>query len=33
MMLRMKLVTCAVGAAGLFTLDEGLRWKIVQTQY
>jgi hypothetical protein len=33
MTLRMKLVTWAVGAAGLFTLDDGMNWKAVQTQY
>ena len=33
MMLRMKLVTWAVGAAGLFTLDDGMEWKVLQSQY
>jgi len=27
------LVTWAVGAAGLFTLDDGMEWRAVQTQY
>jgi len=31
--LRMKLVTWAVGAAGLFTLDDRMEREAVQTQY
>jgi hypothetical protein len=26
-------VTWAVGAAGLFTLDDGMEWKAVRMQY